>query len=190
MAFPLIAQAQQDGGTRPMRATAVHTLVGGRVRIQFTDAFRGQLRRAHLAYDTVGASAADGDAVLLPVVDGLLDLVSGRATATWRGGLALETPRADVELWGFRLDTVGRLPLVWSTLVVKGELDRTVPLFTVMIPSEQLPLRLIGSRVALLRNVELRLTVEGALLLNQLSERELFSSGQMIGLVNLIAIVE
>jgi hypothetical protein len=49
---------------------------------------------------------------------------------------------------------------------------------------------LIGGRVTTLRNVELRLTAEGALLLNQLSEREIFSSNQMVGLVNLIAIVE
>jgi hypothetical protein len=187
---PVVALAQQDGGTRPMRATSVHTLVGGRVRIQFTDAFRGYLRRAHVAYDTVGASAADGDAVTLPVADGLLDLASGRGTAVWRGGLALETPKADVELRGFRLDTVGKLPLVWATLVTGGELDRTVPLFTATLPSEQLPLRLIGGRVTTLRNVELRLTAEGALLLNQLSEREIFSSNQMVGLVNLIAIVE
>lgn len=189
--LPGVAWAQRDGGTRPMRATSVHTLVGGRVRIQFTDAFRGYLRRAHVAYDAVGASATDGDAVTLPVADGLLDLASGRGTAVWRGGLALETPKADVELRGFRLDATGKVPLVWATLVLEGELDRTVPMFTATLPSdEQLPLRLIGGRVTTLRHIELRLTPEGALLLNELSERELFSAGQMVGLVNLIAIVE
>ncbi|MFQ3582986.1 MAG: hypothetical protein SNJ67_06075 [Chloracidobacterium sp.] len=190
VSLTLSLQAQQDGGTRPIRATAVHTVVGGRVRLQFSDAFRGALRRAHIAYDAVGASTTEGDAVLLPVADGLFDLASGRGTVVWRGGLALETPKADVDLRGFRMDTVGRLPLLWTTLVVEGELADTFPLCTVALPTTQLPARLIGGRVLTLRDVELRLTAEGAACLNRLSASERFASGQVVGLANIIAIVE
>ncbi len=190
--FPLTAagRIQQDGGTRPARATSLHTLVGGRARIQFADAFRGALRRAHIAYDAVGAAATEGDALTLPVADGLFDLASGRGAMAWRGGLALETARADVDLRNLRLDTVGRLPALWTTLVVKGELTETFPLCTVTVPSEQLPARLIGGRVMLLRDVELRLTAEGAACLNRLAVQEQFTAGQPVGLVNLIGIVE
>lgn len=190
--FPLTTTglAQQDGGTRPVRATAVHTLVGGRVRIQFDDAFRGAFRRARIAYDAVGASATEGDALTLPVADGLFDLASGRGAMVWRGGMALETPRADVDLRNLRLDAVGRLPLLWTTLVVEGELTETFPLCTVTLPTEQLPVRLIGGRVMMLRNVELRLTADGAAHLNRLAEQEQFASGQMVGVANIIAIVE
>ncbi|MCS7079421.1 MAG: hypothetical protein NZ585_05125 [Chloracidobacterium sp.] len=190
MPFTTTGQAQQDGGTRPVRVTAVHTLVGGRVRIQFDDAFRGAFRRARIAYDAVGASTTEGDALTLPVADGLFDLASGRGVMVWRGGLALETPKADVDLRGLRLDAIGRSPLLWATLVVEGELDKTFPLCTVTLPTEQLPVRLIGGRVLMLRNVELRLTPEGAACLNRLAEQEQFVAGQIVGVANIIGIVE
>ncbi|OYT70896.1 MAG: hypothetical protein CFK52_09735 [Chloracidobacterium sp. CP2_5A] len=186
----LAGQTQQDGGTRLARATSVHTLVGGRARIQFADAFRGALRRARIAYDAVGAATTEGDALTLPVADGLFDLASGRGAIVWRGGLALETPRADVDLRHLRIDTIGRLPLLWTTLVVAGELTETFPLCTVTLSTEQLPIRLVGGRVLTLRDVELRLTTEGAARLNRLAEHESFASGQLIGAANIIAIVE
>ena len=126
-------------------------------------------------------ATADGGVVSFPVSGGALDSLNARGEIAHRGGLTLLRGVTRVDLLEPLVDTKGFVPSL-SLLSVKNEgvFDRVR--FFDLQPKGLLPLPLAPvNGVLTLSNVDVRLTLEGAIALNLALGSNAFSPGFLLG---------
>ena len=121
-----------------------------------------------------------------PISTGEIDVANAKGEVLHYGGLRLATTNTQVELTQFAIDTSAASGAILTGLVkVGGNVVGRIPLFSVTLPSVQLPLPL--TRTLILSDVALTLTDTAAQALNASFGVTAFAAGIPVGTATLIA---
>lgn len=175
-----IAFALSLGMTRPLHAQSNTAIGAGVTTLRFAPTFESTVATSGLTLGAVGESSVLQGLFLFPVVEGAIDIDSGRGEIIHGGGFQLVAQNLDVTFLNLIMDTTGATPLVTGDLVVNNAMILRIPLFDAQFPPLTLPLDIRRGTVDI-PSTGITLRPEAAEILNRIIASTIFTSGQPVG---------
>lgn len=175
-----IAFALSLGVTRSLHAQSNTAIGAGVTTLRFAPSFESTVATTGLAIGAVGESSVLDGLFLFPVVEGAIDIDSGRGEIIHGGGFQLVAQNLDVTFINLILDTTGATPFVTGDLVVNNAMILRIPIFDAQLPPLTLPLDTRRGTIDIPATM-FTLRPEAAEILNRIIPSTIFSSGQSVG---------
>lgn len=175
-----IAFAFSLGFTRPLHAQSNTAIGAGVTTLRFAPSFESTVATTGLSLRAVGESSVLEGLFLFPVVEGAIDIDSGRGEIIHGGGFQLVAQNLDVTFLNLIVDTTGATPFVTGDLVVNNAMILRVPVFDAQLPPLTLPLDTRRGTIDI-PTTTITLRPEAAELLNRIVASPIFISGQTVG---------
>lgn len=168
------------GITRPLHAQSNTAIGAGVTTLRFVPTFESTVATNGLTIGAVGESSVLQGLFLFPVVEGAIDIDSGRGEIIHGGGFHLVAQNLDVTFLNLIMDTTGATPFVTGDLVVNNALILRIPIFNAQFPPLTLPLDARRGTIDIPATT-FTLRPEAAEILNRIIASTIFTSGQPVG---------
>jgi hypothetical protein len=152
----------------------------GVTTLRFAPSFESTVATSGLTLGAVGESSVLQGLFLFPVVEGAIDIDSGRGEIIHGGGFQLVAQNLDVTFLNLIMDTTGATPFVTGDLVVNNATILRMPIFDVQFPLLTLPLDVRRGTVDI-PSTMITLRPEAADILNRIIASTIFTSGEPVG---------
>lgn len=175
-----IAFAFSLGFTRPLHAQSNTAIGAGVTTLRFAPSFESTVATTGLSLRAVGESSVLDGLFLFPVVEGAIDIDSGRGEIIHGGGFKLVAQNIDVTFINLIMDTTGATPFVTGELVVNNAMILRIPVFEAQLPPLTLPLDIRRGTIDIPTTM-FSLRPETVEILNRIIASPTFTSGQPVG---------